>query len=501
MGASVLVAATLIWVGTAFTAPKTKEKVLIQDYEVIGEFDHKKYGHSERGKAEPNPVHFPQIIDSMTAFYEYKFSSEEPASVIGGTARISAILSNPGQWEKEVDLVSGINHKGSFNIVFQLNAEEFVELADNIGEEIGVKTTAPVLTLKATVNTKAETKSGVVEEDFIQTLRLRLTPTVIGWYRPFYLSRKGYNDGLYYDQQGSFGYSVHLKPNVLYGDITMNSYIPPVPPPIKLADNIFYELDNIEFYEVTFDSKMKSEEGLSNIKYEVEVNAVLHNPNGEEVFFPLVPRNQQEGELRVTFPLDIVLLYDIIRVVEGEIDESTPDYRLVVEANVHILAESELGPIEEDFSDSLVLTLAYNGPSWPAIDVKTTPGSITKTVVVPNSDRMTGIMGSLGVLGMMVVLLIYAIYLYRQSEELPAWDAEAIRVKKERQDVIVDVQELTPPSISDTVIPFDSLDELVKMADALLKPVLHKAEPEKHTYQVIDGTVRYMYGLSKDSPG
>jgi hypothetical protein len=108
-------------------------------------------------------------------------------------------------------------------------------------------------------------------------------------------------------------------------------------------------------------------------------------------------------------------------------------------------------------------------------------------------------MGSLGVLGIMVVLLMYTIYRHRQSEGIPVWDEEAIRVKRERQDVIVDVQELTPSSISDTVIPFDSLDELVKMADALPKPVLHKAEPEKHTYQVIDGTVRYMYVLSEAS--
>ena len=40
---------------------------------------------------------------------------------------------------------------------------------------------------------------------------------------------------------------------------------------------------------------------------------------------------------------------------------------------------------------------------------------------------------------------------------------------------------------------FDSLAELVKLADALLKPVLHMKHDLADVYCVIDGTVRYMY--------
>ena len=43
------------------------------------------------------------------------------------------------------------------------------------------------------------------------------------------------------------------------------------------------------------------------------------------------------------------------------------------------------------------------------------------------------------------------------------------------------------------VIPIGSVDELVTAADALLKPVLHRAEADKHTCCIMDGGVRYLY--------
>jgi hypothetical protein len=59
--------------------------------------------------------------------------------------------------------------------------------------------------------------------------------------------------------------------------------------------------------------------------------------------------------------------------------------------------------------------------------------------------------------------------------------------------VIVDVGELPLTRIEEAVIPIGSVNELVGIADALLKPVLHHAEADRHTYCVIDGSVRYEY--------
>jgi hypothetical protein len=57
----------------------------------------------------------------------------------------------------------------------------------------------------------------------------------------------------------------------------------------------------------------------------------------------------------------------------------------------------------------------------------------------------------------------------------------------------VDVEELPGVKPSETVIPLNSLDDLVRIADDLVKPVLHQEEEGRHTYCIIDGGVRYQY--------
>jgi hypothetical protein len=123
---------------------------------------------------------------------------------------------------------------------------------------------------------------------------------------------------------------------------------------------------------------------------------------------------------------------------------------------------------------------------------------VSKTVIVPNSGRMAGIVGSLGVFGMMAVVLSGAIYLYRLPIQALAWDEKVTRTEKKHKDILVDVQAL-PPRVGQLLIPTDSLEDLIKIADALLKPVLHKAEEERHTYCVMDGAVGYEY-ISEPEP-
>ena len=94
---------------------------------------------------------------------------------------------------------------------------------------------------------------------------------------------------------------------------------------------------------------------------------------------------------------------------------------------------------------------------------------------------------------MVFFLLSVVLYVRFKPLELFPLEKEALRARKKYEGLIVDVKELPEAKGRDVVIPLDSLNELVKAADALLKPVLHKAEPQKHTYYIIDGATRYQY--------
>ncbi len=45
-----------------------------------------------------------------------------------------------------------------------------------------------------------------------------------------------------------------------------------------------------------------------------------------------------------------------------------------------------------------------------------------------------------------------------------------------------------------------SLAELLKASDALLKPIMHCPEPERHSYCIIDTPVRHVYVGRAEEP-
>ena len=50
-------------------------------------------------------------------------------------------------------------------------------------------------------------------------------------------------------------------------------------------------------------------------------------------------------------------------------------------------------------------------------------------------------------------------------------------------------------------VPMNSIEDLMKIADELGKPVIHQSEEpagDTHLYYIIDGNTRYQYALSRD---
>ena len=69
----------------------------------------------------------------------------------------------------------------------------------------------------------------------------------------------------------------------------------------------------------------------------------------------------------------------------------------------------------------------------------------------------------------------------------------AARARKKYKQVMVDIEELPGVKPTETVISLSSLNDLARIADDLVKPILHHAKEGRHTYCVIDSVVRYLY--------
>lgn len=79
------------------------------------------------------------------------------------------------------------------------------------------------------------------------------------------------------------------------------------------------------------------------------------------------------------------------------------------------------------------------------------------------------------------------------------WESTQQTVEKHK-DIFVNVVGLPAPAETEKVTQLDSLAELVKLADSLLKPVLHQKDAERHVYCVIDGMARYVYVIIEPPP-
>jgi len=109
----------------------------------------------------------------------------------------------------------------------------------------------------------------------------------------------------------------------------------------------------------------------------------------------------------------------------------------------------------------------------------------------------TLIMIAWSLLALVLIMGLWIGFQTRESKrELPLitelWEATR-QITEKHKDILINVAELPEPSDNEKIMRINSLAELVKVADSLLKPVLHQTDGENHIYIDIDGTVWYMY--------
>jgi hypothetical protein len=499
--------ALIFGVYKAFTLPtEIGERVTVLNYEHIGEFDYIAYLNAsylfddislETSPQNPpsNPKYPIEIIDTFDMTFTYRFVSDKPVTKISEQVEVKAVLHKPFMQE-EVILVPTINQTGDFTVSFSVNASDIAS--------------SPSTTIKANVYTTVETDTGPMFESFTQSLAIQSEGPLLEVSRDLTNTQQASFGELSYEQIGEFDYSLLLKPDSPFGAITLNPPSPALPselpvlpssktigPGETICSKLFDRMD------VTFSYRFELDWAVSQIAEEVEINAVLGNPGVWSKTFVLVPPTERSGGFTVTFPLDnedFSHFLDVYKAIGKETGVSAT-YNLTIKANVHTIAQTDFGPIDEEFSQTLSTVLGSNILEWEGGLVDSKAGTIETTRMIPNPNKYVGLsIGSARYLSATITGVVFILFLYSlvmnvwfKPEKLSPIEEEMLRAKKKHKDVIVDIGELPEAKVGETVIQLSSLNELIKAADGLLKPVLHKAEARRHTYCVIDGLTRYEY--------
>jgi hypothetical protein len=505
---AIMLLATILVAIFGFTAPaqviKTKQ---LASYNLNGTFTQQASGYlNTSGQQNTNTdlIYFTQIINNATGSYTYHFLSDETVSNVQTQLEISLYLTQPSLWSKELVLVPSQAMNGN-KVTFPLDIKGLLDQASAISVGLGLsKDVNPTVFLTATVHTEATVGTAVIQDDFIQTCQFTLTTTIIKWSQPLDLAIKGYQSGEAYEQDGDFGYSFTLSSNPLTNAATLDSPGLVVRPVRNLPVSNSYSSDQITNLDVNFAYDLATEDAISGINHQVDASAVLSNPDGKQIVFPLITGQQFSGGLNVKLPIDVTLLYDVINKMENTTDNNfSATYNLAVLVNVHTTATTP-GAVDEKISAALPVTITASGLSIGDATGNTKTGTISSTTMEPNSGRSTLLMVALSLLALTVVMALwtgYRIWESRHGFSLigEAWETTQETAAKHK-DIFVNVAELPPPGENEKTIQIDSLAELVKLADALLKPVLHLKHDQTHVYCVIDGAVRYIYAIIEPLP-
>ena len=517
VGVCLLLIAAAFGVWRAFSLPaSTEQPTALVNYEHRGEFDYSVYlkPNSLYGPLQPQqevteedtaPVFFRNIIDEAWLAFSYNFSYGQSLSSITSDVVVSAIAENPDMWQKEIAILEEIQGGQHASVKFPLDLQSLESVVDDIEDEIGVRGYGNQFIIRAAVHTTAVTALGqIIEDDFSHEITVAVQAYTFKLEGSLERSDAGSDDGISYSQEGRFDYEVYLTPNMLYETDVLRSSAPPAaesPPGAEslsltpLGPGLTYFRNIVDNVMASFSYEFASDKPVANLVEEVEVTAVLRYPEMWSKSFTLVPKTSYTRPFMVDFPVDIEAFQTFTENLRTELGLGAASYDLAIQVTVHTTGNTTSGRIDEDFTHSLQGQLGMTTFTLAGSLAKQQPGAIVENRMVPVANTWVFRALSLAGLVLVVFALLFVLRNSRQAQAvaISSMEEEALRAKRKHKGVIVDVSELPPAGAGEAVIPIGSVDELVNIADALLKPVLHHAGADKHTYCVVDGGVRYVY--------
>jgi len=520
-GVSLLIVVSLLGVWKAFSLPtKTEQPIALANYEHRGEFDYLVYltpnslygpilsEEEKEAEQEAPTVFFRNIIDEAELAFSYRFELSEPMSSVASDVVVTAIAENPGMWQKEITVLEETHERGEFRVDFPLLPllNSLQSMVNDIEGEIGIRGASTNFVIKAAVNTTAHTTMGTtIEEYFNHSITAVVATYTFKFQGSLGRSDTGSKEGVGYTEQGWFDYEIYLRPNNLYEEDVLRSEGFPVAEPASssppstqpVGPGLVYFRSIIDHITASFSYRFNCDEPVRNLVEEVEVMAILEDQTYGtwSKTLTIVPKTSKSGAFVVDFPVDLSQFVEVAGTLGNELNINTLPCPLTIKAEVHTTADTDSGHIDEVFTHSLETTLGGPTLSFTGGLSRRQPGAILESRMATVAKAWVFRVLSLVGLALVVLGFVFVLRNSRQAQAvaISGMEEEALRAKRKHKGVIVDVGELPLPRVGEAVIPIGSVDELVKTADALLKPVLHHVEADKHTYCVIDSGVRYQY--------
>ena len=476
---------------------KDPKQNTLATYEHQGQFDYLAYVGAGNNDGQENKVSFfTKIMESVDLVFSYKFVADQPITIESSEIQVDAILSSPGRWQKEINLIPRTTQNpGEFTVQFPFDEDSINQYYTTIEEELGFRARSSDLPIVATVFTRAKRGSEELQDVFTASTVINAGALEFKLEVDSNDSKRGYMDDLGYTHLGRFGYEVKYLPNSLYGPVTYESKqkpsaARPVGPGTDLSGK------SVDAVDLSFTYNFQSSIPIESLSESVEITGILENPGEWAESIVLVPKANNIDASTVNFYLNTEALIEKAQQKDEQLGVSEGKHRLDITAKVQTLARTDVKTIGEVYTQSLGLSLGKdNTIEFDGELSKTQTDLITETIwVTDTSVGKTRTWASI-VSGLLFLLLseILLGYYWAKPPKLPPADEEAKQAKRKHKDMILDVKEMPLMTVPDGLVELSALAELVRVADGMAKPVLHKVEDDNHIYLVITENAQYLY--------
>jgi hypothetical protein len=300
---------------------------------------------------------------------------------------------------------------------------------------------------------------------------------------------------LEYRQDGEFRYAVLLKDNSLYDT---NEREPGQVYFTQLVDRIRGD----------FSYSFSSEPSVQEAAFRIRATTSFGSPDLWEREEVLIDTQRMEKEFSIPFDFSMQRYQDLMEVFRQETGVGLNSPQLAVHVRIEPQIETQHGSITEPFEQ--ILTFSFSDQTIQSGDQleKSQLGSILEVgrESTPGLRRQeaTGLKITLGIVAAASLVFLGRLAWWYRPAPSPASEQqrELKMARKRLQGLLIQTDRLPPVEEEEILVRLSSLEELLGLAEEMLRPVMCSANQEGTIYCMIDGlsSMRYEY-VSRASDG
>jgi len=238
--------------------------------------------------------------------------------------------------------------------------------------------------------------------------------------------------------------------------------------------------------------------GTGNINY--VVNLILKSPLGWQRELGTIADGNIKfkgvmATLSDNFKIHPNAYWDLINTIEYETGTKSNRYSIIVDIRIHVYVVTGVGTVNENFTPVIVINLERGTNRGDIITVDGENTFRKSEIIKINTIRRDYIVNQRYYSYILTSTLgggfIFSVYLFIKSRPK---DKNIDKILQALGDVIVDIKEEPSDLKERTLIKVETLNDIIKVSDSLLKPVLLlKNGKEAPKLYVIDEDIVYEY--------